>query len=80
MQKFEEILSEIRDSPELQQKVASLGMLIGVGIKQGVGLGKGTGKRNVEGVIVEGLLNMFMPKLAQAGKTEGNASGESVFG
>jgi hypothetical protein len=66
MQKFDEIISEIRDSPELQQKVASLGMLIGVGIKQGVGLGKGTGKRNIEGTIVEGLMNMFLPKAKEA--------------
>jgi len=76
MQKFDEIVSEVRDSPELQQKIASLGMIIGVGIKQGVGLGKGTGKRNIEGAIVEGLMNMFMPKAKEALAE----TGASVFG
>jgi hypothetical protein len=75
-QKLDEMLSEIRDSPDLQQKIASLGMVIGVGIKQGVGLGKGTGKRNIEGAIVEGLMNMFMPKAKEALAE----SGASVFG
>ena len=78
MQKTDEFLSKIRDSPEMQQKIASLGMLVGVGIKQGVGLGKGTGKRNLESTIVEGLMGYFMPKMKDA--VQGNAGGESVFG
>jgi hypothetical protein len=79
MQKTDEFLSKVRDSPEMQQKIASLGMLVGVGIKQGVGLGKGTGKRSLESTIVEGLMGYFMPKLAPG--TQGEPAKEgSVFG
>jgi hypothetical protein len=79
MQKLDEILSRIRDSPETQQKIASLGLLVGAGIKQGVGLGRGVGKKSLENTIVEGLMGYFMPKLAgtpaEAPAKEGNVFG-----
>lgn len=60
LDKLNLVLTEIRENPELQQKVYSVGLLLGAGIKQGVGFGKPSGKGGFEQLLVQGLAQLFL--------------------
>lgn len=56
---LESSLKNIKDDPEMQQNVYAVGLLIGNGIKNGVGLQKGKGKFKFEDLIMQGIGSLF---------------------
>jgi hypothetical protein len=51
---FDEILTTVKEDTETQKKVFALGVLLGQGIKTGVGLNPKTGKFKFEDLLTQG--------------------------
>jgi hypothetical protein len=60
LDKIEVIFDAMSSSPELQQKIYTIGGILGSGIARGAGLQKAAGKRGIEGMIVELLGSYFL--------------------
>lgn len=56
---FEDILGETTQNEEVQKKVFLLGVIVGNGIKQGMGMTKKGGKFSIEALIGEGIGQMI---------------------
>jgi len=54
-----DVLDEVTDNVEFQKKVYSVGLLVGNGIKTGVGLTKGRGKFKMDDLIGMGMEYFF---------------------
>jgi hypothetical protein len=65
---FDEILTEIKDDTEMQKKVFAVGILLGQGIKTGVGLNPKSGKFKFEDLLTQGaamFLQQYLNKSQQ---------------
>lgn len=67
------LLDEIATNTDMQKKVYILGVLLGNGIKSGIGLQKGKGKFSMEDLIGYGLSMIF----GKQGQTPGSNSSSS---
>jgi len=68
--KVDMLLTEISTNPEMQKKVYTLGILLGNGIKNGVGIAGKGGKFKFEDIIGQGIGILFQNMMGKQGEPQ----------
>jgi hypothetical protein len=76
--KLDEILGEIVQNTEMQKKIYYVGGILGSGVRQGIGIGKGGGKTSMIDIGMK-LLEGFLGKKGDSGEQQ-STQGFEGFG